>query len=95
MKVYIDSEFKCHTKNDGSMIEVELDFFNNKCDAFIEGYRFIPEGKSLIGKDGTVFYGETIGPWKNYEELDSIQRSYEQQLLNDYKEVIQILGVDI
>ena len=77
--IYIDSEFKCHTTNiDGSFLKVETNFFNGKCDAFIEGYQFIPSDKSWTRKDGKTFYGEMISPWKKYSELDDIQRVYEQ-----------------
>ena len=39
MKIYIDSEYCCHTINpDGVFQEIETDFFDGKCDDFIEGY---------------------------------------------------------
>ena len=44
--IYIDSDFKCHITDDGTMRAVETDFFDQKCDAFIEGYRFVPAGES-------------------------------------------------
>lgn len=84
MKIYIDSEFKCHTTNpEGTFQEVETDFFNGKCATFIEGYRFIPSGESWTRSDGKVFRGEMIAPWKSYFELDSAQREYEKQLLKE------------
>ena len=79
--IYIDSEFKCHITADGTMTAVETDFFDGKCDAFIEGYRFIPAGESWTRSDGEVFKGEMISPWKDYNELDSAQRAYERQLI--------------
>ena len=79
--IYIDSEFKCHVSNDGTMHAVETDFFDGKCDALVEGYRFVPEGESWTRSDGTVFTGEMIAPWKDYSELDAAQREYEKQLL--------------
>ena len=81
--IYIDSEFKCHVANDGTMTAVETDFFDGKCDAFVEGYRFVPEGESWTRSDGEVFYGEMIAPWKDYAELDNAQREYERQLLKE------------
>ena len=84
--IYIDSEFKCHTVNDGTMTAVETDFFDGKCDAFIEGYRFVPSGESWTRSDGEVFTGKMIAPWKDYAELDSAQRDYERQLLAEYSE---------
>ena len=82
MKVYIDNDFKCHTVNaNGTYREVETDFFDGKCDAFIEGYRFVPGDESWTRHDCVVFDGEMIAPWKNYDELDDMQREYERQSL--------------
>lgn len=80
MKVYIDSDFKCHVTNDGTMTEVQTDFFDGKCDTFIKGYRFIPNGESWTRSDGAVFHGETIFPWKDYDELDAAQKQYEADM---------------
>ena len=93
MKVYIDSDFKCHTTNDGTYREIEMDFFDGKCDAYIEGYRFVPSGESWTRSDGVVFQGEMIAPWKPYEELDNAQREHERQLLAEYAEALQKVGV--
>jgi len=89
--VYIDSEFKCHTVNDGTMTVVETDFFDGKCDAFIEGYRFVPEGESWTRSDGEVFHGEMIAPWKDFAALDKAQRAYEREMLADAKNALAIL----
>lgn len=75
--IYIDSEFKCHISNDGTMTAVETDFFDGKCDTYIEGYRFVPEGKTWVREDGVEFSGEMIAPWKPWDELDAAQREYE------------------
>ena len=94
--VYIDSDFKCHTVNtDGNFKEVNNNFFNGKCKAFIEGYRYIPSGETWTSSDGTRFSGEMISPWKDYSELDNAQREYEKQLLTEYKESLQTLGVEV
>lgn len=77
--IYIDSDFCCHISNDGTMREVKTDFFNGKCDAFIEGYRFVPHNESWTRDDGTIFMGEMITPWKPYSELDAAQRQYERE----------------
>ena len=80
MIIYIDNDFKCHVTNDGTFVSVETNFFDDKCEAFIEGYRFVPAGESWMREDGTVFVGEMISPWKSYRELDQAQRDYEQEL---------------
>lgn len=81
--IYLDSDYKCHSVNDGTMTPVETAFFNGKCDSFIEGYRFVPSGETWTRSDGEVFHGEMISPWKPYAELDNAQREYERQLLAD------------
>lgn len=89
--IYIDSDFKCHVTNDGTMTAVETDFFDGKCDTFIEGYRFVPAGESWTRSDGIVFQGEMISPWKPYNELDAAQREYERQKLADAETALAIL----
>lgn len=83
--IYIDSDFKCHVSNDGTMAEVQTGFFDGKCDAFIEGYRFVPDGEIWTRSDGEVFHGEMIAPWKDFSELDAAQREYERNLLEEYE----------
>ena len=95
MVVYIDSEFKCHLTDAGNRKAVETDFFNGKCEIFVEGYRFVPSGESWTRSDGRVFHGEMIVSWKPYEELDKAQRAYEKQLLAEYAEALKVLGVTV
>jgi hypothetical protein len=90
--IYLDYAFRCHTEKPLDFYrEVETDFFDGKCDAFIEGYRFIPEGESWTRTDGTVFYGEMIAPWKDYAQLDAAQREYEKEQLADAENALGIL----
>ena len=87
--IYIDSDFKCHIYDDGTMTAVETAFFDGKCDAFVEGYRFVPAGESWIREDGVVFTGEMIAPWKPYSELAAAQQQYERdqdELVAAYQE---------
>lgn len=77
MTVYIDNDFKCHVTNDGAMTAVETDFFDGKCEEFITGYRFVPEGMVWLRTDGTLFEGEMICPWKPYSTLAYAQAMYE------------------
>lgn len=80
--IYIDSDFKCHTTNpDGMYTSVETAAFDGKCDAYIEGYRFVPAGSTWIRSDGVVFTGEMMAPWKGWAELDAAQREYEREQL--------------
>lgn len=94
--LFYDSVFKCHTSNpDGIYTEFQTDFFDGKCDAFIEGYRFIPEGESWAREYGVVFTGEMVTPWKDYAELDAAQRQYEQALIAEYAEALRTVGVTV
>lgn len=93
--IYLDSEFKCHIIDNGTMKAIETEVFNGKCDAYIEGYRFIPTGESWTRSDGVVFNGEMISPWKEYGDLDAIQREYERQLIFEQEEALKIVGVEL
>lgn len=83
MKVYIDSDFKCHVTSQDNYVEVNDDFFDNKCDTFIEGYRYVPAGATWISADGTEFPGVMISPWKNYNELAHAQLAYTTAKLSE------------
>ena len=89
--IYIDSEFKCHTVNDGTMVEIQTDLFDGKCSTFIEGYRFVPSGESWTRSDGVVFKGEMVAPWKPYDKLDAVQREYERERLADAENALAIM----
>lgn len=85
-KIYYDySNFHCHPTNpDGVFGEFETDFFDGKCDAFIEGFCY------EIRENSTSIYA-----WKDYAELDSAQREYEKQLLAEYAEALKVVGVTV
>lgn len=78
MKIYIDNDYKCHTSNDGTMREIETDAFNGKCPAYIEGYRFIPNGETWTNPQGVECSG--VSPWKDYNILEAYQEQYEAML---------------
>lgn len=77
MTVYLDKDFKCHLIDDGTMLEVETPFFDNKCQTFIEGYRYIPQGYSWTNNRGVTFNGEMISPHRDYTELRQAQEMYD------------------
>ena len=79
MQIYIDADFKCYTALKEGRTALETDFFEGKCAAYIEGYRFVPAGKTWTAADGTVYSGEMITPWKPWAELDAAQRAYERE----------------
>lgn len=70
MKVYVDSNSRCHTTNpNGNFREVETDFFNGKCQSFIEGHCYDDR------KDWVSIYA-----WKSYAELEAAQAQYDTML---------------
>ena len=93
--IYIDEQYHCHVTDDGTMTAVKTGFFDGKCDAFVEGYRLVPEGESWTRSDGAVFTGEMIAPWRNYAALDAVQRIYEQALIADMQQALNTVGVTL
>ena len=81
MTIYIDSDYKCHTTTADGLTAVDTNYFDGKCQAYIEGYRFVPAGASWTRPDGVIFQGEMVSPWKPWRELDSAQRAYELEQL--------------
>lgn len=81
MTIYIDSDFKCHATTADGLTAVDTNYFDGKCQAYIEGYRFVPAGATWTRPDGVVFQGEMVSPWKPWRELDAAQRAYEQEQL--------------
>ena len=95
MVVYIDSDFRCHVNQADGMTAVETDFFDGKCTAFIEGYRYVPDGQTWTNSDGITYAGEMVSPWKPYTELDAAHREYEQEQIADMKNALDLLGVNV
>lgn len=93
--IYLDAEFRCHIANDGSMTPIETDFFDDKCDELVYGYRFIPAGESWTREDGEVFDGEMIAPFEDFDTLDNFQRNYEWDQMADMKQALTVLGVTV
>lgn len=79
MTIYIDTDYKCHTAPGTGLTAVETTAFDGKCTAYIEGYRFVPNGSTWVRSDGAIFQGEMVAPWKPWDELDAAQREYERE----------------
>lgn len=88
MKIYIDSDFRCHTAPAENLREFDVPYFDDKCDTLINGYRYVPAGETWMREDGEVFNGEMIAPAVNYETLGIAQLQYENQ---DMKNSLSIL----
>lgn len=89
--VYVEPvSYECHlTQNDeGTRIPYDTNFFDGKCDVFVEGYRVVPNGHSWTRHDGAVFSGEMIVPFKPYSELDEAQIQYEFERIAEYSVVL-------
>lgn len=67
--IYLDSDFVCHLENDGTMTAVETDAFDGKEKAYIESYRYVPEGEVWTRADGVQFHGLMIAPAKAYDRI--------------------------
>ena len=95
MKIYLDSDFKCHTSNDGTLREVQTaeqdgyDFFANKCPEFIEAYRYVPESEEWVREDGEVFIGKMVSPWNLTDEVLAAQSEYESALVSTLSSELQ------
>lgn len=82
--IYLDSDFKCHVADDGTRKAVETEFFDGKCEQFVEGYRYDQ-------RNGYV----QIYPYLPYNELDSAQRAYEKQQLESYEAFFEELYQEV
>ena len=86
MKAYVDKKtFMCFTEPGEDREEYEIPVFDGKCKEFVEGHRYVPEGKEWIREDGEVFSGEMLAYGKDAVEVDLAQAEYERQLLADYE----------
>ena len=97
MTIYIDSDYRCHTSDDGTRRAFEVPSFDGKCAEFIEGYRYVPAGESWTRADGEVFRGEMISPWKDLSEAYAAQTEYLERQNAQYEaaltEIEAALGV--
>ena len=89
MKIYIDNDYMCHTSDEGDMREFDVSFFEGKCPALIEGYRYVPEGETWQREDGVEFTGEMIAPAVDSRVLEAYQAQYEADAAE--REALEIL----
>ena len=91
MKIYIDSDYKCHVYPGEGLREIETEAFDGKCDEFIEGYRFVPAGEDWTRSDGMTFVGEMVSPWKDYIDLMMAQAAYLEEQLADADTALEVV----
>lgn len=96
--IYLDTQFMCHPENDDSfelLTSIETDVFDNYCDEYIKGYRFVPEGYTWTREDGIKFNGEMIAPAKNWKDLIVLQHITDQEALSTYKDALNTVGITV
>lgn len=98
MTIYIDSDYKCYVSDAEGRRAVETDFFDGKCEEWIESYRFVPEGETWTREDGEVFKGEMVTPWKDLSDAYAAQTAYLERQNAQYEaalsEIEAALGVN-
>lgn len=80
MKIFIDNEFKCHIENPGGFREVDTSTFDGKCQEYIEGMRYVPDGDHYT-LDGNNTWGEAVFPWKPMVDMGKAQAVFEHDQL--------------
>lgn len=93
MKIFVDADFRCHVLPLPGCRELETDFFEGRCPAFVEGFRYIPAGESWTREDGKVFHGEMIAPWQDFSWLRGLQEMWEklQPLVEELQKLVESL----
>ena len=76
MTIYIDSDDKCHVSAAEGRRAIETEFFDGKCDEWIESFRFVPAGETWVKLNGEMFRGEMVSPWKDLGEAYAAQTAY-------------------
>lgn len=69
MTIYLDNEYICHLDNAEGRQTVETDVFDGKEKAYIEGYRYIPDGETWTRSDGQMFHGLMVAPAIDYKQI--------------------------
>lgn len=94
MTIHIDTDFKCHVTDDGTMTTIETDAFDGKCQKYVEGYRFVPAGQTWTREDGVAFQGEMIAPHTDCAILAAYQEQYEESAaeLQDAEAAMAVFG---
>lgn len=75
MTIYIDDDYKCYVSAADGRRAVETEFFNGKCDEWIESFRFVPAGETWTRGDGEAFTN-MVAPWKDLGEAYIAQEAY-------------------
>ena len=96
MKIYINNDCCCHTSPAEGLREFDVPFFEGKCPALVEGYRYVPQGETWTRSDGVEFKGEMIAPFVDSRILEAYQAQYETGAAEreDMQAALALLGVE-
>ena len=75
MTIYIDDDYKCHVSDAEGRKAVETDYFDGKCEEWIESFRLVPAGETWARGDGVTFTN-AVSPWKDLREAYAAQAAY-------------------
>lgn len=75
MRVYIDSDYKCHIAPIAGAMAIDDTFFDNKCMDLIESYRYVPADATWMREDGVMFTAMVV-PWRDIRQYDGEQQQY-------------------
>ena len=93
MTIYIDSDYKCYVSAADGRRVIETDFFDGKCDEWIESFRFVPDGDTWTREDGEEFRGEMVTPWKDLGEAYTAQIAYLERQNAQYEAALSEIEV--
>ena len=69
MTIYLDNDFVCHTESAEGRRAIETDVFDGQPKAYIEGYRYVPQGETWTRSDGVQFHGLMVSAAKDYNQI--------------------------
>ena len=90
---YLDADYRLHLSYAEGLKPWEdaEGRFDGKCQAYIEGFRVVPESETWVREDGAEFTGLMISAAVPFDELDAAQREYERAQLTDAENALAIL----
>jgi hypothetical protein len=90
--IYLDENYRAHIEQDAETTRMPWadvhGFFAGKCDAFIEGYRVVPEGQTWARQDGTEFAGLMIAPVENPAALQAMQAEVDRETIAELDQAV-------
>ena len=90
---YLDADYRLHLSYAEGLKPWEdaEGRFDGKCQAYIEGFRVVPESETWVREDGAEFTGLMISAAVPFDELDAAQREHERKLLAEYETALSAI----